>query len=585
MPSDTSIADLYPVRSEPHTKRVFEAELVALLAIGWPFFTLVLSTLLFSIDIPISSYHLWGSLLISLVVGRYFASDWWSFITAIVCLAFVTLAGSTILGWLYDFSGDGQWYHLPGILALAEGWNPFIAPQLGKWDTGFEQDLTNAAIYVQHYAKGVWIVAAAAYKATGLLEATKVFNLLYLVAVYLLTLSFLGRIGLSRMWVHTLALTAAANPVILYQVPSFFVDGQLASLCTLLFVLSLDYFHQPRRRTLFLLAACVMLLINVKFTGLVYAVTIGGCFTALAFLKGWKGEGRRYALMGAISILLGSMVFGFQPYVTNVMLKGNPFYPAVGQDEAATAATEGQFELWAPPEFLSMSRIEKLTRSVLAESSAAKSMPQWKLPFKVNKNELYIFFNTEPRYGGFGPFFGSILLAVLVLYVLAIRATNSKWWKAGAVLSILVILSILPNPEAWWARLAPQLWLVPIILITALALGASNWPRKVSAALLLMLLANSMLVAGLNWGRATEKNLAYREQLSELQKISSPGPLELFTDPRFRMVTQHRLSTNSIPYRLQDKLSCAQPFRFSYPNQPARAQAAACPFPRVTQEQ
>jgi hypothetical protein len=174
---------------------------------------------------------------------------------------------------------------------------------------------------------------------------------------------------------------------------------------------------------------------------------------------------------------------------------------------------------------------------------------------------------------------------VLVLYVLAIRATNSKWWKAGAVLSILVILSILPNPEAWWARLAPQLWLVPIILITALALGASNWPRKVSAALLLMLLANSMLVAGLNWGRATEKNLAYREQLSELQKISSPGPLELFTDPRFRMVTQHRLSTNSIPYRLQDKLSCAQPFRFSYPNQPARAQAAACPFPRVTQEQ
>ena len=55
MPSDTSIADLYPVRSEPHTKRVFEAELVALLANGWQFFTLVLSTLLFSIDIPISS--------------------------------------------------------------------------------------------------------------------------------------------------------------------------------------------------------------------------------------------------------------------------------------------------------------------------------------------------------------------------------------------------------------------------------------------------------------------------------------------------------------------------------------------------
>jgi len=556
------------------------SELVAFQAVIWPFSILALATLCFWVSISIGTYHLWLALLLSLAAGRYLAGDWRSWLMATIWLAVATLLGGAVLGWLYDFSGDGQWYHLPGILALAEGWNPFLAPQLSQWNVGFEHDLTNAAIYVQHYAKGVWIVAASVYRATGLLEAAKVFNLLYLLAVYLLAASFLSRIGLSRVWAHTLALAAAANPVTLYQMASFFVDGQLAALCTLLLVLSLDYFRQPRPHTLVLLGACVVLLVNVKFTGLVYAVFLGGGFAVFAWLKGWRARCRRYAAAGAASILLASLVIGYQPYVTNVMLKGNPFYPVVGRDEAAIAATERQFELWAPSEFNSMSRIEKLIRSVLSESSHAKSMPQWKVPFTVSKSELYIFFNTEPRYGGFGPFFGSILFVVPVVYVLARRATKSNRWKAGAGLAMLVILSVFPNPEAWWARLAPQLWLVPLILISALALGASNWPRKIAAGLVMILLTNSMLVAVLNWGRATEKNLAFREQMAELRAISSSGPLELSTDPRFRMVTEHRLLTNSIPYRLEDEPSCVKPFRFSYPNSPARAQAAACTFPR-----
>ena len=553
------------------------SELVAFQVLIWPFSILALTTLFFWLGISIGPYHLWLALLLSLTAGRYLAGDWWSWFMAVIWLAVATTVGGAVLGWLYDFSGDGQWYHLPGILALAEGWNPVLAPQLGEWDSGFEQELTNAAIYIQHYAKGVWIVAAAAYRATGLLEAAKVFNLLYLLAVYLLTASFLGRVGLSRAWAHALALTAAANPVTLYQMASFFVDGHLASLCALLVVLSLDYFRQPRPRTLVLLGVCVVLLVNVKFTGLVYAVVLGGGFIALGWLKGWWVQARYYAAAGTVSTLLAFMVIGYQPYVTNVMYKGNAFYPIVGGHEAATAGVEKQLEIWAPSEFKSMSRIEKLIRSVLSESSHAKSMPQWKVPFTVTKSELYIFFNTEPRYGGFGPFFGSILLVVLLVYISAKRATKSNWWKAGAGLAILVILSILPNAEAWWARLAPQLWLVPIILISALALGAAKWPKKIAAGLVIFMLSNSMLVAALNWGRAAEKNLAFREQMAELRVISSSGPLELSTHPMFRMVTQHRLLTHSIPYRLQDNLSCAKPFRFSYPNPPARAQAGACP--------
>jgi hypothetical protein len=142
------------------------------------------------------------------------------------------------------------------------------------------------------------------------------------------------------------------------------------------------------------------------------------------------------------------------------------------------------------------------------------------------------------------------------------------------------MLSVMPNPEAWWARLAPQLWLVPVILIAALAAGASTWPRKVAAAMTVLLLANSTLVAALNWGRATEKNLAFREQMAELRAMSSSAPLQLSADPRFRMVTEHRLSAGAVSYQLMEQVSCKEPLRFSYPNQPASAQAVACPSSR-----
>ena len=549
-------------------------ELIAIQAVGWPFATLCLAAALFWLGIPISPVHLWAGLVVSLVAGRLAAASWHTWLAATAWLAAVTMAGGAALGWLYDFSGDGQWYHQPAALALAEGWNPLKTARLADWNAGFEQEIPSAAIYVQHYAKGVWIVAAAAYRATGLLEATKVFNLLYLLATYLITAGFLSRVGLSRAWAHAMALTAAVNPVILYQMHSFFVDGQLAALCTLLVVLSLDYLWAPRRRVLVLLGACVVLLANVKFTGLVFAISLGGGLFVLSWLRGWSRETGRYAAAGLMSVTFAILGVGYQPYVTNYRSHGNPFYPVLDRDAAAEAATARQFDIWAPAEFMAMGRLEKLTRSVLAESSGAESMPRWKVPFTVSKRELYIFFNTEPRYGGFGPWFGSILAVTLVGYLLVGRAMVRRVWMIGAVLSLLVTLSALVNPEAWWARLSPQLWLVPVILLSAVALGAPRWTRRGAAVLVFLLLGNSALVATLSWGRAVEKNRAFREQMAQLREYAASGPLEVTTHPSFRMITERRLQSHSVDYQRVAKPSCSAPLLFSYP---AAAQAAACP--------
>ena len=552
-------------------------ELFAFEAICWPFATLSLAAVLFRLGMPIGPFHLWAGLLVALIAGRVVAGSSRDWLVATLGLAVATVAGGAALGWLYDFSGDGQWYHLPAALGLAQGWNPLQTPRLDAWNAGFEREIASAAVYVQHYSKGAWIVVAAAYRATGLLEAAKVFNLLYLLAAYALTAGFLGRLGLSRGWARALALAAAANPVTLYQLPSFFVDGQVAALCTLLVVLSLDYLRAPRPHALFLLGACVVLLANVKFTGLVYALALGGGFVAVYGFTGARRAMARYAAVGSLAAIFAVVVVGYQPYVTNFQSHGNPFYPVLDRDQAAETATAGQFDIWAPPAFMAMGRLEKLTRSLFAESGGAEAMPRWKVPFTVAKRELYIFFNTEPRYGGFGPLFGSVLLATLVVFVLAGRAMDRRVRMGAVVIALVVALVALLNPEAWWARLSPQLWLVPVILLSAVALGAPAWPRRAGAVLVLFLLGNSALVAALNWGRAVEKNHAFREQMTELQVRAAAGPLEVAMHPSFRMITEYRLGSMSIPYQRVLKPSCAAPFLFSYP---ASAQAAACPAPK-----
>ena len=550
-------------------------EVAAVLAIGWPFATLALTGILFWIGVPIGPLHLWAALLIALAAGWRFAGDGGTFVRAAGGLTLLALIGGTFGEFVLDFSGDGQWYHLPAILALAEGWNPFQVPVLADWNRDFAQALARRDIndlptsdYVQHYAKGAWIVAAAAFRATGLLEATKVLNLFYLVAVYWYALALLQRLQVGGTWRHGLAAAFAVNPVGLYQAPSFFVDGHVASLCALCVLVSVEYLLRPRRQTLLLLAACVVLLVNVKFTGAVYAVALLAAMFFLAWLSGQRRGLLGYASTGAAAVLTGVLVLGYQPYVTNVEQRGHPFYPALGHDD-------GRNVQWntAPPQFLAMNRAEKLLRSTFAYSSGGE-MPRWKPPFTVSKDELYVFFNTEPRYGGFGPLFGSALLLALPVFVLARTKTRQAPWRVGAYLALAVGAAALLNPEAWWARLSPQIWLVPVVLATALVVGAVGWPRRAAAFLIAVLLANAILVAGLNWSRAAGKSLDFRTQIGQLRAASAAGPLEVTIHPTFRMITEHRLRRQSIIYTLVPVPKCAQPIYFSFP---VSTRAAACP--------
>jgi hypothetical protein len=138
-----------------------------------------------------------------------------------------------------------------------------------------------------------------------------------------------------------------------------------------------------------------------------------------------------------------------------------------------------------------------------------------------------------------------------------------------------MVVSALVNREAWWARLSPQIYLVPLILLAAMAMCASTWVRRIAGVLVILLLCNSALVAALSLGRAAEKSWMFRQRMAQLRAFSTSGPLQVTAHPSFRMITEHRLRSWSIVFERAATPPCSAPFAFSYP---LSTQALACPI-------
>ena len=108
-----------------------------------------------------------------------------------------------------------------------------------------------------------------------------------------------------------------------------------------------------------------------------------------------------------------------------------------------------------------------------------------------------------------------------------------------------IVLTSLVNPEAWWARLSPPIWLVAPLVLLGAARSRVTWVRQAGAALIGVLPLNTL-----------------RSQLAQLKSVATPA---LQLPLGFRLVTTYRRDRLDITYRVSPRLVCAQPERFSFP--------------------
>ena len=396
-------------------------------------------------------------------------------LTLSVAVCALLLLGS---GRFYDLSSDGQTYHQRAVAALAGGWNA-VYDESG---TGDER--------IDHYVWGPWIHSAVIYLVTGRMEEAKAINGLMMLASFFIAVGTFLAVRHVKGWEAVALGTALTlNPVAITQSLSFMVDGQLAALiATIVCLAAYIAIGQDDSTNLMWipLGASAVLLISTKLSAVAYFVVLFGGIT-LWFTVTRPRRFRVAAGTTAVAALLGIGVAG-TPLVSNSVHHGTPFFPMI-------AAYDMNPQM--PANFVGKSTGEKLITSLFSEAQLGTSPTKWKTPFTVSHQELDRFENGELRAGGFGPLFGgAILLAFTALVTGAVSEREPALPRRFILwLVVLVLVSTVVNPEAWWARFAPQLWLIPILGVLMCLLSFRPLTRILGYTLLAVIVANSLLIA------------------------------------------------------------------------------------------
>ncbi len=398
-----------------------------------------------------------------------------NYLFALMCF----LICCAVCGQLYDFSYDGQTYHqLAQIMLVDDGWNPFWGKEsIGQY---YPNDL-----WVNAYPKGMWLYAASFYGITGNILAGKSYQLILMLSTFMLVYEVLHERLLSISLCVACSFAIVLNPVVIAQCLSYYIDGAL-------YLLIIDFLclsHFAQRGNLwnsFTLAlfGTIVLACNTKFTGLAYMVILCATNLTRTLLTKKKDLFRYHFAVYTISGISAVCFFGFNPYMTNIIRHENVGWPITGAGHKIDIISRQ-----INSKFAEHSRLYKFAVGYNAWCSNSQTdYPKMKFPGETNIQELKTY-GEDTRIGGFGALFGVILLTstiMLCALVLKKRLTKDQLLLLGGLLC-----SVFVNPECWWARYVPQLWLFCILVfIYSLRTFSMNTRRYICLCYGLLLTAN-----------------------------------------------------------------------------------------------
>ncbi|UOE38008.1 hypothetical protein [Chryseobacterium oryzae] len=363
-------------------------------------------------------------------------------------------------------SYDGQAYHQSAVYHLAKDFNPYF--------DRLTINNTQYFTYINHYPKISEIVSGCIYAFTDKIQSAKCFNFIFMISNILLGIYMIKNLlGFNKLYSYLFSLLIALNPVVITQVCTFYVDGLMYSaIIALIYSISLLIkFNNPLITISILLLS--ILLCNIKFTSLVYCIVL--LFFATLFFLIYKKKKQFHFMIknGLMTLLFGILAFGYNPYITNFKEGNHPFYPIYGNKKIDIITN------MLPYEFIGKNRFEKFMISFLGETdnfanNPNKSIPdqkyvKLKIPLSISKNELLHITNPDLRISGFGPFFSGIFsISIICIAIIVCKNRNDIRQQILLIITFSIVLTIIINPEFWWARFSPQIWLLPIIIVMML---------------------------------------------------------------------------------------------------------------------
>lgn len=479
---------------------------------------LLVSTFFFVLKIPINTYNLPISFVLSTIFNVWFSkkvkADFVIQSIAKSIMLIFLLVSIFVSGSVFDLSYDGQAYHQEAVVLLNHGWNPFYM-------TLVDEATANLERWLNHYPKGIWIIAANIYRLTNNIESGKVLSIFsgfigfsfVLLGCYKLKINFYLKLLISALF--------ALNPVFLYQSLSYYLDGILASLLVSLAFISFRIVTQREKILFWPFLFVSIILINIKLTAAVFFGVLAFAFFLYLCINDQLKFSFWFAKLTIVSSLIGILFVGFNPYITNFLAKGHSLYPAMGED------AYNYVENNIPENYWSLKPPMRLLASIFSESSLARGKGKFaslKLPITISQSELESFRQTNVKVGGFGVLFGLVFLLSVFGFIhhqFNRLHIQEKLVSLSVITLIFAFAAIIPISCV--ARFAPFVWWIPCIIILILFTQKSIAMNIIGGLIIIIVIINNLLVGAYYYPYNLKKSVQLDEQLHDLSHtISSP---------------------------------------------------------------
>ncbi len=475
----------------------------------------VCSSFGFVFGVSITSFHFPIAILVDVLVCFWIVRalhifDGRLFSGAILLFLGCLFLGSWHLIYIFDSSYDGMWYHQEAVIQFAKGWNPYKQLPAKEWGSPM------GIFYDTHYPKAAWIAEAVVYQFTHRIESAKIIQVSTTLGLFFTTFSFCLQWSFLTWWLSlVIALLVGFNPVSIYQTYSFYLDGQLGAvlMCMILTLLSSAIWNSRILLWVGLILFCY--LANIKFTGLVYGcVILAAYFIYLVWRK--RSDWKYYLISISAAGLIGVLFLGYPTYVTNSIHNHHPLYPLMGPSNQGDDIAK----IPQPADFGELNRFEKFYRATFAEPIWCRA-PLSSKPKKLFHSiyDTYYFTRADFEMSGFGPFYAELFLAILVGFILLLVIPLPFKRELILVISVLVF-SVFINSEAWYARYAPQFWLVGMVVLFGLM--QHKYARFYSYLMLLGFLFNLFVLCKYYFKPHILESRAQAKEFTTLKKLDEP---------------------------------------------------------------
>lgn len=464
----------------------------------------------------------------------------------------------------YDLTVDGNSYHKTAIAFIKNGWNPMYESmrsfqknnnQVIEIDKNQRVDL-----WVEHYPKATWILAATIYNMTDNIESGKCITLIFSIMLLIISYNCLSKI-LDKKWSNIISIILVLNPIVLAQFFSYYVDGIMGILFTieLLLLIQVNPKEKINKSVWLSLVAICSIFVNLKFTGLLCSGVIAAVYYFYFLIANRKDKElfnifKRLTIAFIIVFAPAIFIVGGNSYIKNTIDHHNPLYPLVGKDKVDIITT------MQPKSFLKKNNFEKFIVSTFSktENVTYENEPTTKLPIKVYQSEIGELFAPDVRIGGFGPLYALILIGTIILLIIEtiiIIKKERQNIKYLLLPFLSIIISMILVGESWWARYVPQFYLLPVGTIILLIYLRKYYNNIVSKIITYGFICLIILNVGCFLYIDYKEVQSFKEISNDIKEMKNMKNLELKLGTNDLYGYLYTLNDNKVNYKLIEEIS------------------------------